>query len=138
MPPSIRHLDTYHYHGSVVLGFQVALDGRSVVTIGCSIRTRQGRVLDRPPRKLNASGCILCAITAPSDCLVDPSDPRAGWEGDVMFALWEDDSFRARHGDTGWIPWSAPWLVGSSTAGLDLQEARIAAAYSKRVADWSF
>jgi hypothetical protein len=130
--PLIAILDTYHYHASVVFGLSIKTREAFPLVVGCSLRTRSGRIIDLPARRLLKPGPALWAIDAPAECATEGRHSYGtDWSGDAIFALWRDSNFRERIADTGWIPWSAQGLIGSSTTGLAMQDEAIRAKYGR-------
>lgn len=124
--PSLTLLDRYAFHGSVVFGFDVQGDGPLVM--GCTVVTREGKEIDLRAQDLARVGRVLCHLKAPHETAYQDAIGR-GWEGKVMFALWPDRNWNKRLADTGWIPWEAQDLIGSSIKGLEMQEDEMRAKY---------
>ena len=133
---NIEVIDQFRYHGSVVFGLEVAaLREEWPLVVGCSLRTRHGDIVDQPARWLSSAGLALWEIKPGAEFKVG-SHQEDGWTGQVIFALWPDDSFSHRLVDTGWIAWSAFWMIGTSTYGLDMQDQQILAKYGSRRDVW--
>lgn len=130
---SISISDTYHYHGSVVFGLTIQSDAPFPLVVGCSLRTEGGKIIDIPANRITEGGLAIWGIEATADC-ARGGNPHYGcdWCGHVIFALYRDETFSERLTDTGWIPWTAPWLIGGSTAGLDIQDEEIESKYGYR------
>ena len=58
--------------------------------------------------------------------------PYDGCGGEIIFALWRDDTFQERLDDTGWVPWQAHWLIGGSIAAVEQHEEEINFKYKGR------
>jgi len=131
----IEVLDVFSYHGSVSFGLSVKSNLLFPLLVGCSLRTVDGAVIDVPAKWISSSGLALWSLEAPPECRA--SAEQAGyndsWQGAVIFALWEDLSWTRRLCDTGWIPWTAPFLIGASTKPLDSQDADVISRYGKRL-----
>jgi hypothetical protein len=136
---TIRIVDKYMYHARIVFGLDVLAPAeRWPLFIGCSLLTRQGEVVDQPARWLPSPGLALWDIKIGERRFQDnPGVPMDGWSGRVIFAMYPDDTFSERLADTGWVPWSVYWLIGSSTAALDMQDQEIRAKYGNRFDVWS-
>ena len=51
----------------------------------------------------------------------------------VIFALWPDERWEQRLADTPWTACRFTWLLGSSVAGLDMQDEEIKKNYADRL-----
>lgn len=127
----IRVVDTYGYHMKAYIGLEVRSDRTFPLVVGCSLR-REGHLFDLPAQRVLSPGRVLLPV--------DPSEaerfPFSGVHVDaaasVIFALWSGSDFRERLADTGWVPITFTWLIGSSTAGLYMQDEEIEAKYGPR------
>ena len=90
------------------------------VVVGCSLRTPEGMIVDVPAQRLSSPGRALWAVR-PGDWGDDAWMNRYGEEqsGHAIFAIYADAAFSERLADTGWLPFDAPCLIGSSHAALD-------------------
>lgn len=139
MSYSITIVDTFHYHASVLFGLDIQ-GSNFPLLVGCSLLTPQGEEVDLPAKWIESPGLALWQIKA-DDRFTNPQEPNpmnafTPWYGKVIFALWRDDTFEERLADTRWVEWSAKWLVGSSTAGLDMQDEAIERKYANRLRVW--
>jgi hypothetical protein len=140
MSYSITIVDKFHYHASVLFGLDIQ-GSTFPVFVGCSLLTPKGEVVDLPAQWLNTPGLALWKIKA-DDRFQNPAEPNpmsafTPWYGKIIFALYTDDTFENRLTDTGWVEWSAQWLIGSSTKGLDMQDDAIKRKYGKRLDVWT-
>ena len=136
MTYSIRITDKWGYHASVVCGLNIAGPEKEFpLYVGCSLRTLKGEIVDIPARWLKSPGKAIWVIKA--DKRFKTGEFHDGdWEGYVMLALWRNETFKERLADTGWIHWCAPYLIGSSTAGLDMSDEFIKKEYAGRFDVW--
>jgi hypothetical protein len=133
----ITVVDQFGYNASVVFGLEVEAPAEECpLVVGCSLRTTQGDIIDQPARWLSSAGLALWEIKATPEFKIG-QHREDGWRGQVIFALWPDDRFSRRLADTGWLPCSAYWLVGASTAGLDMQDDNVRRKYDGRFGVWS-
>lgn len=133
----IRIVDQFHYSMSVVFGLSV--EGPAALfplVLGSSLRTEQGDVVDLPAKRIVSPGPAIWSIADEIDGRFKTgraSDYSLRADGEIIFALWRDDSFTERFADTGWQRWQAIHLPpGSSTAGLDMQDWQIQTGYASR------
>jgi hypothetical protein len=139
---SIKIVDQYKYHGSIVFGLDIqAPTNEFPLLVGCSLLTPQGEEIDLPAKWLNSPGLVLWKIKA-DERFQNPREPTprnaaTPWYGKIIFALWRNDKFTERLFDTGWVEWTALWLIGSSTAGLNMQDEQIKRKYGHRLDVWS-
>jgi hypothetical protein len=96
--------------------------------------------VDLPARWITSPGLALWKIK-PDERFKNPAEPHpisalTPWYGKIIFALYADDTFENRLTDTGWFDWTARWLIGSSTAGLDMQDDGINRKYGHRRDVW--
>ena len=130
----------FEYHMQVVFGLRVtASDDRWPKVVGCSLRTREGEIVDLPARWLSSGGLALWKVDVPPGPqfrIGDRSSPIDGWEGQVIFALYSDDTFADRLTDAGWQHWHAPWLIGGSTKSLNYQDERVQSKYGSQLDVW--
>jgi hypothetical protein len=136
--PNLTVEDSYNFHASKVFGLRIEMGGARRVTVGCSIQSNNGQILDVPHHQLNASGLVLWEIQAPQAFQNMPGMPDCGWSGQIRFALWEGDTFQNRLTDTGWVPCEAYYLIGARTGGIFDYEERIRDKYRNSVASWSY
>lgn len=139
---SIQIIKQYPFHGSVLFGLLVdgAVDAFPLL-VGCSLRPRLGEIVDLKARWLVSPGRALWKVQADSrfresGTNVSPMD--SDWEGQIIFALYSDESFNERLADTGWVSWYAPWLIGSSAKGLDYMEEEIESSFAGRFDVWKY
>jgi hypothetical protein len=133
----IAIVDQYKYHWGVNVGLSIAgPSGEFPLLVGCSLRTPKGEVRDLPAKWLTSPGLALWHFNVDHEFKSEPQDPFSSVRGEIIFALWRDNSFTERLCDTGWIRWTAPWLRGASAAGLDMQEAEIQSKYKDRLNVW--
>lgn len=138
---SIEIKNKFGYHASVVFGLDIQGPAREFpLLVGCSLLTPRGEAVDLRARWLKSPGLAIWEVKADVQFLENPgvfpiTDRR--WSGRIIFALWRNDSFTERLTDTGWVNWHAQSLIGSSTAGLDMQDDRIKREYGKRFDVWT-
>jgi hypothetical protein len=136
MAYSITVADQYHYHGQVVFGLAIEAPNKEFpLLVGCSLRTPQGGIIDLPAGWLSSPGLALWDVKVTAD-FMNKADRYDGWHGEIKFALWRNATFSERLADTVWLPWGAPYLIGASTAGLDMQDAEIKNKYRGRLRVW--
>ena len=129
---SIYIENLYTRHKSIGVGLVISAPGPDFpLVVGCSIRTHQGQIVDIPARRISSSGRAFWTIEAP-DAAREGDSPFSGWSGYVIFALWGNEAFDTRLADTGWVHWHAPWMIGASTKGLDMQDDEIWELYGTR------
>lgn len=128
--------DTFKYHAGVCFGIAVASDAGFPLVVGCSVRTHAGQIIDIPARYLISPGRALWHVRAPEECFVGLEASSEPWVGHIIFAVYEDASFGNRLADTGWVEWGAPFAIGTSTAGLDMQDTEIESRYGTRKDVW--
>ena len=134
---SIQIVEQYRYHASVVFGLDVlAPSSEFPLLVGCSVRSRDGKIVDIPAQWLKSPGSALWNIKAPPECQISTDPWDKSWSGQIIFALWQDDTFTKRLADTGWVNWEALWLIGSSTKGLDMQDEQIKSKSAGRMDVW--
>jgi len=130
-------VDSFRYHGSVVFGLEITGPAeRFPLFVGCSLRDAERTIHDLPARWIQSPGLALWTVKEFGTSFRSGS-MYDGWHGQVIFALYSDDSFTSRLADTGWVNWSAPWLIGASVAGLEMQDEALEAKYGKRRQVWS-
>lgn len=133
---SIAVIDQYLYHAQVIFGLEIeAHSNEFPLLVGCSLRSSQGCVVDLPARWLLSPGQALWDVKGTDEFKIG-SDVFSEWSGQIKFALWRDDTFNQRLADSGWLAWHAPYMIGASTAGLDIQDQRIKDNYGDRLHVW--
>lgn len=114
---------------SIVFGLEVQGTAKEFpLVVGCSLLTRSGEGVDIPHRWIRTPGKALWGVKFPAEFVTNPGVTPVNdrkMAGRIIFALWRDDKFRERLADTSWVNWDAYWLIGSSTAGMDMQDERI-------------
>jgi hypothetical protein len=133
---SVKVIEQFGYHDSVVFGLDI--QGSCPLLVGCSLQTSKGEVIDLPPKWLSSPGLAIWQIK-PDDKFFENPNAHVYDRiklGVIKFALWKDDTFTNRLADTDWTPWKAYWLIGSSAAGLNLQDERINEKYGNRFNVW--
>lgn len=136
MGTSILIKDVFTGHASLAFGLSLESDARFPVVVGCSIRTSAGQIIDIPARYLISPGLALWSVRAPEECFIGLDAMPDSWVGHIIFAVYEDATFANRLADTGWVEWGAPFAIGSSTAGLDIQDQQMEARYGRRRDVW--
>lgn len=140
MDYSILIKNQFSYHASVVFGLDIQGPTREFpLLVGCSLLTPRGEEVDLPARWLKSPGLAIWSVKADAQFLENPRvtpDDRV-WSGRIIFALWRDDTFTERLTDTGWVNWRAYSLIGSSTAGVNMQDDQIKSGYGNRLDVWS-
>jgi hypothetical protein len=141
MSYSIHIKDQFGYHARVIFGLNIQAPASEFpLLVGCSLLNPTGQEVDVPPRWLRSPGLAIWEVTPgvefPGTKFIVDYDDRM-MAGKIMFALWRNDTFTERLSDTGWVNWEAYWLIGSSTAGLDMQDERIKREYGSRFDVWS-
>lgn len=135
---SITIADQYKYHWGMTVGLSVAGPNQQFpLLVGSSLRTPQGEIRDLPVQWLTSAGLGLWHFNVGPEFRTDARDEFSGVQGQIRFKLWRDDSFAECLSDTGWVPWTAPWLRGGSTAGLDMQEEQMRDKYKGRQDVWT-
>lgn len=113
-PPSgwaVRIEHTYDYNGQPVFGLDVQGPAFPRV-VGCSLRTLAGRVVDLPLRRLLSAGRGLWPIRMSDRELwtsFETGEDALGVRqlaGDVIFAVWADQTLHERLADSGWARWN--------------------------------
>jgi hypothetical protein len=128
--------DVFVGHASLCFGLAVESGAEFPVVVGCSIRTPAGRIIDIPARYLVSPGLAHWEVSAPDECFIGLDANPHPWIGQIIFAVYEDVTFGNRLADTGWVEWGAPFAIGSSTAGLDLQDGQMELRYGQRLDVW--
>jgi len=133
---AVQIVERFGFHGSVSFGLSVDGPPQAFpLVLGCSLRTRDGQVVDVAARYIDSAGVALWDVKADQRFKVGDRGTLGafdGWSGSIIFALWRDHSFRERIVDTGWHDWSAPWLIGASIAGVEENERLIQDRYAAR------
>ncbi len=127
----------WQYHASVLFGLLITAPvDEFPLLVGCSLKTKDGEVVDQKARWITSPGKALWKIEADSRFMerLDWGDKE--WVGKIIFALYRDDSHEERLADTEWTQWKAPFLIGYSTAGLDMEEEFIRKEYDGRFDVW--
>ncbi len=127
--------DTFRYHGGLVFGLFIESYEKFPLVVGCSIKTFNEKIIDIPAKYLLSPGHAVWSVTAPDEC-ARGTGFNLEWNGYIIFALYEDRTFAKRLADTGWIRWHIISLIGSSSAGLDMQDEYIESKYGKRMNVW--
>jgi hypothetical protein len=141
MSYSIQIKDQFGYHAKVIFGLNIQAPASEFpLLVGCSLLNPTGQEVDIPARWLKSPGLAIWGVSPGGESrdvkfIANPNDMTMA--GKIMFALWRDDTFTERLADTGWVNWKAYWLIGSSTAGLDMQDERIKQEYGNRLDVWS-
>lgn len=135
---SITIKNQFVYHASVVFGLNI--EGRGFpLLVGCSLLTPKGEVVDLPAKWLKSPGLAIWTYEADARFLhkpgVEPCDRV--WLGRIKFALWRDDTFTERLADTDWVRWETFYLIGTSTAGVNMSDDHIERNYGHRLDVWS-
>lgn len=128
----------YTYQDSLVVGLSINSYEEFPLVIGCSIRNKEGVIIDIPARFIKKKGAALWVEkNIPKTCQIIEKGKGCSWEGEIIFALWLNNSLSKRLADTGWVQWYIPWMIGASTAGLDMQDEEIKSKYSDVMDVWS-
>lgn len=134
----VQIADQFSSTDQVVFGLKVEGDRKKFpLVVGASLRRRDGEVVDLPPRKLSSAGYASWEVRPIPPGFQVSTAREDGKAGLIMFALWRDASFQERLADTGWVTWEAPWLVGASTAGVEMREREMNERYGARQHVWS-
>ena len=128
---SIEIIHIYARQSSLGCGLMIkGSPGTFPLLVGCSLKTRGGRVIDVPARWILSPGNAFWVVDVPDECRTNPGVPiyDAEWRGFIIFALYYK-SHSNRLSDTSWQQWHSISLIGSSTKALDLQDREISEFY---------
>jgi predicted nucleic acid-binding Zn-ribbon protein len=100
----IYTLITFPSPAPLAIGLTISSREKFPLVVGCSMRNREGKIVDLPPRLIKRNGKALWI----QDFIPEECKYYEGWEGEIIFALWSDNSFSNRLADTGWIHWFIP------------------------------
>jgi hypothetical protein len=144
---SLVQIEDFWPHGaSMIIGLRVQCTSRFPIVVGCSLETPEGEEVDLPARFLHSPGLALWGYEEVDDRFADPPGARgvgriSGWRGKIIFALYTDATHDHRLADTGWVPWSARNVFGSSLASVDHAERNIKSTidtkYAGRILVWT-
>jgi hypothetical protein len=135
---NIAIVDKYSYQNSICLGLKVIAPVKEFpLLVGCSLKTESGIVIDLPAKWIESAGLAFWQVKFnelenPSQFRINRIPFENDKRGFIIFALWRDDSFKQRLADTGWVTWDAPFLIGSSTKSMDMQDENIRNKYESR------
>lgn len=115
---SIRVADIGDFHWHVVFGLEILGSGR--LYVGCSFRV-DGDVIDQPARWVNSPAKVLWKVA-------ENERPRVFNErkGEVIFALYSDETQKERLADTGWVRWQ---ILGAGVIDMAKTDAFMNRAY---------
>ncbi len=136
MTSKITIIEQFGFHQSTVVALSIETLNSFPLIVGCSVKSASGEITDIPARLLLHSGTVLWGgVTAPDNCKMDQKDRSPYWQGQIMFALWQDETFTTRLADTGWVDWRAPYLIGASMVSIDWATDSIIEKYGKNWLD---
>lgn len=122
-------------HAGILVGLRIDAHAETRLVVGCSIRTPAGDMIDLPARYVDRDGLAWWGrVDGPDECRTGEY-VDSDWRGDIIFALYSDSTFADRLSDTGWTPWHAMWMIGSSRAGIDYTENYVRGKYGSSL-EW--
>ena len=111
----------WQIQNKLIIGLNIQTIERFPIVVGCSLRPESKEIIDIPARYLISPGLSFWGEQTVDSRFKYPlqSGFNGDWAGQIIFALWEDETFNNRLADTGWVNWYSNNLFMSSTAYLD-------------------